>query len=310
MREAEGTANEAHGDPEEEPIMYDLFAVDEHLGGLGGGHYRAYAKNYADGQWYHYDDSHVSPTDPQQAVNRNAYLLFYRRRTSLPIGGKTSEKIEEARKAPTAEPIEQLTTATTAAVVDADDPFTDDASTRRDHGLQLPMPTLLAPDSGMISPASSQSSESQDARYSPSPPAFDLSGNDQLLLSSTLELDDADTYSGQLVLRGAAPSPFNGSTSAEMGDSGIMTPADSEMDTAEASAPAESWDDDQAGETGRFAKAYDDDLIRGYLPTPPDVEMGDEAVQKQDGASSAPMLGLKVDAVREPPLSTHASMGD
>jgi ubiquitin carboxyl-terminal hydrolase 4/11/15 len=33
--------------------------------------------------------------------NANAYLLFYRRRTSLPLGGKTFEKIEEARRKPT-----------------------------------------------------------------------------------------------------------------------------------------------------------------------------------------------------------------
>jgi len=98
-----------------EPLLYDLFAVDEHLGGLGGGHYRAYAKNYSDGEWYHFDDSHVSKAQPQDAVvryfhlllfvsltsswqNRNAYLLFYRRRTSRPIGGKTHAKIQAARQ--------------------------------------------------------------------------------------------------------------------------------------------------------------------------------------------------------------------
>lgn len=32
--------------------------------------------------------------------NPNAYLLFYRRRTTHPLGGKTSEKIEEARLKP------------------------------------------------------------------------------------------------------------------------------------------------------------------------------------------------------------------
>lgn len=35
--------------------VYDLFAVDCHFGGLGGGHYTAMAKNFYDGQWYDYN---------------------------------------------------------------------------------------------------------------------------------------------------------------------------------------------------------------------------------------------------------------
>ena len=35
--------------------VYDLFAVDNHYGGLGGGHYTAMAKNFNDGQWYDYN---------------------------------------------------------------------------------------------------------------------------------------------------------------------------------------------------------------------------------------------------------------
>ncbi|KAI8974530.1 cysteine proteinase [Trametes punicea] len=81
----------------EEPLVYDLFAVDEHMGGLGGGHYRAYAFNHVTGKWYHFDDSYVTPSRPEAAVNANAYLLFYRRRTNHPLGGKSYAKIEEAR---------------------------------------------------------------------------------------------------------------------------------------------------------------------------------------------------------------------
>ncbi|RPD76448.1 cysteine proteinase [Lentinus tigrinus ALCF2SS1-7] len=87
----------------DEPLMYDLFAVDEHLGGLGGGHYRAYAMNHVTGKWYHFDDSHVTPSRPEAAVNSNAYLLFYRRRTSRPLGGKSHEKVELARTRPKTE---------------------------------------------------------------------------------------------------------------------------------------------------------------------------------------------------------------
>ena len=36
-------------------LVYDLFAVDNHYGGLGGGHYTACAKNFFDHQWYEYN---------------------------------------------------------------------------------------------------------------------------------------------------------------------------------------------------------------------------------------------------------------
>jgi len=52
------------------PLLYDLFAVDEHLGGLGGGHYRAYAKNFRDETWYHFDDTHVTSCKPRDSVVR------------------------------------------------------------------------------------------------------------------------------------------------------------------------------------------------------------------------------------------------
>jgi ubiquitin carboxyl-terminal hydrolase 4/11/15 len=38
-----------------ERLIYDLFAVDNHFGGLGGGHYNAYAQNFVDGKWYCFD---------------------------------------------------------------------------------------------------------------------------------------------------------------------------------------------------------------------------------------------------------------
>lgn len=42
--------------PEEgKSLVYDLFAVDNHYGGLGGGHYTAYAKNFMTGQWNEYN---------------------------------------------------------------------------------------------------------------------------------------------------------------------------------------------------------------------------------------------------------------
>ncbi len=35
--------------------VYDLIAVDDHWGGLGGGHYTAFAKNFIDDGWYEYN---------------------------------------------------------------------------------------------------------------------------------------------------------------------------------------------------------------------------------------------------------------
>lgn len=35
--------------------IYDLFAVDNHYGGLGGGHYTAFAQNFNDKMWYDYN---------------------------------------------------------------------------------------------------------------------------------------------------------------------------------------------------------------------------------------------------------------
>ncbi|KAF9583310.1 CSN-associated deubiquitinating enzyme Ubp12 [Lunasporangiospora selenospora] len=65
--------------------IYDLFGVSNHMGGLGGGHYTAYAKNEKQDRWYCFDDSHVSPVQNQESIKTSsAYLLFYRRR-SAPI---------------------------------------------------------------------------------------------------------------------------------------------------------------------------------------------------------------------------------
>lgn len=79
--------------------IYDLVAVDNHYGGLGGGHYTSYAKNFVDGKWYYYDDSSVTPADPNRAIAGSAYLLFYRRRSSEPLGGtQLTALLKEARK--------------------------------------------------------------------------------------------------------------------------------------------------------------------------------------------------------------------
>ena len=65
---------------EEVPPLYDLFAVTNHYGVMGGGHYVALAKNSTTGQWHSYDDHTVRDVREDQVVTHNAYLLFYVRR--------------------------------------------------------------------------------------------------------------------------------------------------------------------------------------------------------------------------------------
>ena len=92
------------------PPLYELFAVDNHYGGLGGGHYTACAKNFIDKQWYDYNgmsqpflhsrlmysyqsDSMVSSKKPESVITSAAYLLFYRRKSETTLGGPFFEKI-------------------------------------------------------------------------------------------------------------------------------------------------------------------------------------------------------------------------
>ena len=65
--------------PDKDYSKYDLFAVSQHYGGTGGGHYTAVCKNI-DGNWYSYNDSSVSSTSASSAVSSAAYVLFYRRK--------------------------------------------------------------------------------------------------------------------------------------------------------------------------------------------------------------------------------------
>ena len=62
-----------------EKLRYRLYAVSEHFGGLGGGHYTA--KSYIDhlGTWYSFNDSNAMETSMRSSHNPNAYLVFYQR---------------------------------------------------------------------------------------------------------------------------------------------------------------------------------------------------------------------------------------
>lgn len=64
--------------------LYDLYGVSQHMGSLGGGHYTACCKNPLDNKWYDFNDSSCRKTSESSAVDKNAYLLFYKRRNYSP----------------------------------------------------------------------------------------------------------------------------------------------------------------------------------------------------------------------------------
>jgi len=66
----------------QDDLVYDLYAVSNHFGGMGGGHYTAFCQMPDNQKWYDFDDSHVSEIDPISVQSASAYVLFYHRRGS------------------------------------------------------------------------------------------------------------------------------------------------------------------------------------------------------------------------------------
>ena len=57
--------------------MYKLYAVCNHGGDIHGGHYTSCCLNQ-DGNWYHYDDTVITPISNIDDINNsNVYILFY-----------------------------------------------------------------------------------------------------------------------------------------------------------------------------------------------------------------------------------------
>jgi ubiquitin C-terminal hydrolase len=62
--------------------VYDCFAVSNHFGGMGGGHYNAFCRNLVNNQWYCHDDSSVSKVENTSSIiSSSAYVLFYKLRS-------------------------------------------------------------------------------------------------------------------------------------------------------------------------------------------------------------------------------------
>ena len=57
-------------------VLTGSFAPQNHYGGLNGGHYTAFVRSgYRQGQWYHFDDSRVTPL-PESDVKVGCCCLF------------------------------------------------------------------------------------------------------------------------------------------------------------------------------------------------------------------------------------------
>ena len=61
-------------------LHYSLFAVVNHYGNMGFGHYTAYAKNHIEDKWHYFDDSRVAPETSDSVCTPAAYVLFYKRK--------------------------------------------------------------------------------------------------------------------------------------------------------------------------------------------------------------------------------------
>ncbi|XP_021893354.1 ubiquitin carboxyl-terminal hydrolase 5 isoform X2 [Carica papaya] len=59
--------------------LYELYALTNHYGSMGSGHYTAHIKLLDENRWYNFDDSHISPISEDDVKSAAAYVLFYRR---------------------------------------------------------------------------------------------------------------------------------------------------------------------------------------------------------------------------------------
>lgn len=64
----------------EKAYSYECYGICNHSGSALGGHYTSFVKN-ANGDWYHFNDTHVSKVDDvKKVISPKAYCLFYRKK--------------------------------------------------------------------------------------------------------------------------------------------------------------------------------------------------------------------------------------
>ena len=64
----------------DDSMLYDCYAVSNHYGSMGFGHYTAYSKNSLTDKWYDFDDSRVNQVEASEVCTNAAYNLFFRKR--------------------------------------------------------------------------------------------------------------------------------------------------------------------------------------------------------------------------------------
>ena len=80
--------------------------MSNHFGGVGGGHYTAFAKSVTDDKWYEFDDSYASPcASENDVITGAAYSLFYRQRGFCDVNNIDYDQI---MKCPDKEYIERV----------------------------------------------------------------------------------------------------------------------------------------------------------------------------------------------------------
>lgn len=138
---------------EEGKPIYDCYAVSNHYGGLGGGHYTAHILD-DDGKWYYYDDSRMSEAEEKDVLTEAAYVLYYRRQ-DVPVGQEfaipTPEPVPSLAPAPAAiesEPANQMdndesdlssNVSTFGVVADDDDGMAVDGDSKAESSPVEPM---------------------------------------------------------------------------------------------------------------------------------------------------------------------------
>jgi hypothetical protein len=96
---ADGFPPPADGGARPPPPLYDLFAVSNHYGGLGGGHYVAHARAPDTGAWHCFDDASVSEVQPAAVRGPSVYVLFYQRRGAAAPPGELAAMVAAAAAA-------------------------------------------------------------------------------------------------------------------------------------------------------------------------------------------------------------------
>lgn len=66
--------------PQKSEPVFDLFALVDHFGACGYGHYTAVVWHEGAGRWHRFDDDCVAALDAAEVRSDKAYLLFFRRR--------------------------------------------------------------------------------------------------------------------------------------------------------------------------------------------------------------------------------------